>query len=56
MKEALVKVKFSYAECTILSSSRTTCPLCLARVQPNVKHTCSRKSEPVRRRKPKAAK
>lgn len=51
-----MKLKFSYAECTIVSSGRTSCPLCQATIQPNVKHTCSRRAEPVRRRRRKAAK
>lgn len=55
--EDLVKLKFSYAECTIISSSRTACPLCQARIEPNVKHTCSRRNKPAPvRRARKAAK
>lgn len=55
--EALMKLKFSYAECTILSSSRSKCPLCQARIEPNVTHTCSRSNKPApRRRARKAAK
>ena len=54
--EALMKLKFSYAECTILSSVRSKCPLCQATIQPNVTHTCSRKNAPARRRRRKAAK
>jgi hypothetical protein len=53
--EALMKLKFSYAECTIVSSARTMCPLCQARIEPNVTHSCSRENKPARRRRARKA-